>query len=473
MRGKLFVVLVFVWTSEICWGQSELNFPKFFTAGELPNAGFAVVNPSAATATVTYMLLGGRNRTVSTAVRTIPAGGQLALSGSELFSSLGDGGWVQAISDTSGLQGFWLNYDGSLTSLDGAEAATPGYDQVIPVLTSQTDIYVANPSTSQFVPNITFLLIGENGTPIPGSFNLTGGPYGPKDIIRTSVARLCNCDTSQARYLRIVSTSRVVATAVIHGFLVPTETAVVNGYDMETQGITSEAYFPHMVSGATGGADYTTVIGVTGLGGRIQNLTFTFTPDSGGDSISVNRTLESRGSIRETAQALFNLPPGFQTGWIKVKGQSQLTAFAAYADKVSGGLAMVPFQPKPRSVLLFAHIADLFPWWTGVALLNATTSDANVEIYAMSPSGGLIGGAMNVPTAGFTIQSNGRTAKLLSEIIPETQQRTSDGGFLLVRTTNDVPLYGMELFFTRQLNILANVPAGFLSADVNYIPPVP
>src|SRR5262249_27563006 len=110
------------------------------------------------------------------------------------------------------------------------------------------------------------------------------------------------------------------------------------------------------------------------------------------------------------------------------------------------------------STLMFAHIADLAPWLTGLALLNTSSTTATVSVYAMNPDGTLIGGADNVPTAQFALNPGTKTARLLSQLIPQTQLRSNDGGFIFIRSTQ--PLYGIELFFTRNLRILANVAAG-------------
>jgi hypothetical protein len=143
-----------------------------------------------------------------------------------------------------------------------------------------------------------------------------------------------------------------------------------------------------------------------------------------------------------------------------------LTGFVAYADSVAGGLAVVPVSNTARTSLLFGHIADLPPWLTGIALLNTSTASATIEVYAMTPDGALIGGADNVPTARFNLAAGQKTAKLLSELVPQTQTRTGDGGFVFVRSTQ--PLFGIELFFTRTLSILSNVAAG---DGIGYTPP--
>ena len=124
---------------------------------------------------------------------------------------------------------------------------------------------------------------------------------------------------------------------------------------------------------------------------------------------------------------------------------------------------------RPQSSFIFGHIADLPPWWTGLTLVNPGQSKADVEIFAMAPDGKLIGGADNIPTARFAIPPGGKTSHLLSEWIPKTQSRASDGGFVFVRS--NVPLHGLSLFFTRDQKILSIVPAFDLSPGITFEPP--
>jgi hypothetical protein len=62
-----------------------------------------------------------------------------------------------------------------------------------------------------------------------------------------------------------------------------------------------------------------------------------------------------------------------------------------------------------------------------------------------------------------------KVAQLLSQWIPQTQARTTDGGFVFVQS--DVPLFGLELFFTRDLQMLANVSAARIVSGITYVPP--
>src|SRR5207249_3630764 len=90
--------------------------------------GFAVVNPTPRAAGVSFMFYSPSGVTVASSTQTVPAGGQLARLGSELFSNISDGGWVQVTSAVTGLQGFWLAGD-FVSYGDGAEAAVAAADQ--------------------------------------------------------------------------------------------------------------------------------------------------------------------------------------------------------------------------------------------------------------------------------------------------------------------------------------------------------
>src|SRR5262249_13579597 len=69
----------------------------------------------------------------------------------------------------------------------------------------------------------------------------------------------------------------------------------------------------------------------------------------------------------------------------------------------------------------------------------------------------------------FTLKAGSKTANLLSELILQTQLRSSDGGFIYVSSTQ--PLYGIELFFLRNLRIIANVAAGIVFSGIKIMPP--
>jgi len=246
---------------------------------------------------------------------------------------------------------------------------------------------------------------------------------------------------------------------MIKGFQVPFESAVVNGVNVSSG---AEMNFPHVVTGALSGANYTTTVGVTNLSNTAQTVTLTFNP-SAGSPIVATRSLGGNGAFRETAQSLFNLGSVFQTGWVSVKGTAPLTGFALYADTVAGALAAVP-AGLPMTDLFSLHIADGPPQWqTGLALLNASAVTAIANVYAISTTGSLIG------QTSLTIEPGKKIANVIHELIPQT--RGVNGGFIYVHVTNNVPLQGVELFYTEDLHVLSNVSAGKLAPGVVYVTP--
>jgi hypothetical protein len=80
----------------------------------------------------------------------------------------------------------------------------------------------------------------------------------------------------------------------------------------------------------------------------------------------------------------------------------------------------------------------------------------------------LIGGPSTSANASFTLNLGQKIAKLLD---PELMPAPVNGGFVWVRTTNNVPLYGLELFFAQNGSFLANVGAGTTPPGVTFVPP--
>lgn len=427
--------------------------------------GFAIVNPGATDAAVTFNLYRADGGLESTTNQTIPARGQLAKLGNEFFPSAANTGWVQAASATSGLQGFWLAGD-FLNFTDGAEAATSSPDLFLPIVTPQSEIHIANTGTASVT--VLIRIFGEEG------FELASPAVQvipPKGFYKTEVSALFPRDINltAATHLRLTCTNPFAATVIVRDFIAGPSWAVMNA--VPPASIQTSLYFPHLVEGILGGANYKSVLGITNLSSNPNEVSITMTSEDGSNARTVTRTIAPNGALRETARSLFTLTDAFQTGWVRIAGTRSMTGWVAYADSGAGGVAIVPPQSEALTTLLFSHIADLDPWWTGLALLNTNSTAANIEIFALTPRGELIGGAVNIPTARVVLPPNVKIARLLNEWIPQTQSRTSDGGFVFVRS--DVPLYGIELFFTRTLKILSNVAAGRIPPGITYVPPAP
>ena len=454
-------VLLFV--PAVATGQSTLNFPRSFSPEDLALSGFAVVNPADATAPATFTLFGSDGSTVATFSEDILAGGQLSLLGTELFPNASADGWVQVTSPADGLQGFWLGGDFT-TFTDGAEAAPSATGLVFPLVAEDTEINVVN--TAGTPSEVTISLRQAEGTELATRDETISGMGVFKD---QASAVFPEADLSEATHIQLSATTAISATAIVDGFLVSPSWGVVNGVDASAT--TTELNFAHVITGDGGGGNWLTQVGVTNLTASSNFITITFNPLEG-SPVTVQRTIAANGGLRESTETLFGFPATeFQNGWVQVTSTAPTTGFVAYADAVAGGLAIVPVQNMPLTQMLFAHIAQATGWLTGIALLNTSNTAAEVEVFAITPNGTLIGGVLDSPDAAFTLAPGAKIARLLDD--PWIPAAKTNGGFVFVRTANDVPLYGIELFFLTNLALLSNVSPGALAPGIDYTPPTP
>ena len=446
----------------IGWSQSVLNFPLPVDAASGSLVGYAVVNPNTSAANVTFKVYSEAGlETGSTSVR-IPAGGQVANLFAELFRNSDANGWVQATSSVSGLQGFTMGGDFT-NNVDGAASADSASDQIFPFITDTTTIVVSNPFPAPL--NLTMRFFTAAGAEITPAVDLQFGGHGWS---AQRVQDLVGASFADVRYVRLTGAGEFVATAMVAEYLIAKpEFALYNGIDVKKAG--GVLNFPHVVSGDLGGVTYSTALAVTNLAANYQTITLTFTPESGLGPSSIELPLGPGVTIRDVV----SFPGGgFKTGWIQIRSAGPIAGVMAVvnADEKSAGIAVVQPQSSGATTMIFPHIANAAPWTTGLAFINPTQSPATVEVFAINSNGGLIGGARGTSSAQFTLSPGAKTARLLSELIPQTQ--AANAGFVFVRTGN-TPIIGLELFTLRRGGPMANVPSISLPSGIRFTPPAP
>jgi hypothetical protein len=357
----------------------------------------------------------------------------------------------------------WVGGDFS-TYTDGAEAApvVTTQDLIFPLITPTSTVSVANPGNNP--GTALFRLYGADGLELAlPSLQVIPAKGFYSGLVSTLFP---TADLSLATHVR-VSGGSVSGTMVARDFLAAPSSCAVNA--VSAASTATELLFPHAIDGLLGSSVYTSILGITNLASFDQDVTITFTPNTAVAPLVVQQTLPANGALRRNIHELFGLPAGFQEGWIQVKGSFPLAGVLAYAESSQGAVTAVAGQSTGSRNFFFGHIADIGPWITGVGLLNSSDTTANVEVFAMTPGGALIGGAADTTTARITLPPRTKIARLLRELIPQTHNRSSDGGFVFVRS--DVPLQGMALFFDSRVSILANIPAAPLPAGITYTPP--
>lgn len=89
-------------------------------------------------------------------------------------------------------------------------------------------------------------------------------------------------------------------------------------------------------------------------------------------------------------------------------------------------------------------------WFTGLALLNPASADANAKVEVLDENGAV------VKSANFVIPARRRLSQLLTEYFPDLAGRQILEGY--VRVTTDQPLVSFALFGTTRLSVLSAIP---------------
>ena len=103
--------------------QSRLNFPRVLPLQELRTTGFGLVNTASSPVVANFTFYGIDGQIAGSSGLSVPAGGQVAKLGSEIFTSANASGWVQVTSSSSELQGFELVGDFATVSEGTGPAA--------------------------------------------------------------------------------------------------------------------------------------------------------------------------------------------------------------------------------------------------------------------------------------------------------------------------------------------------------------
>jgi hypothetical protein len=443
---------VFAVSSE---AQSRLNFPRVLSANELSTTGFALVNTSSATVIATFNFYDSDGKLVQQTPLSVPAKGQVAKLASEIFSTAKTSTWIQVSSASTELQGFELVGDFQ-NLVDGGGPAAESTQLAVIDFSKEDLITIVNPSSQSATVQLT--LNGANGQ------TLTTKSF-PLAAFQPMSFRLGDLNNDDNIDLVSISANVAVSAALITKLPGGADIGVTNATPVSTAPTT--LLFPFAPTGPQGASNWKTLLGIANVGTTSQTVSITFNPD-GDAPVTIQRNLAANATVGDTVDSLFSLSLNtFSAGWIRVTGTGPLAGAAAYQDSASGSLAVVPPQSAGSTRFFFGHIASLSPWYTGIALLNATTTAADVEVYAIDGNGKSV-----AAPASFSLPANTRRTALLSEFVPQVLQRSSDGGWVFLRTTNNVPLLGFELFGHSVFPVLANVQGFALPSASTFTPPL-
>ncbi len=454
-RMTITAFLLFVSLQATLWGSSILNFPRVsFDIGSL--TGVAFVNPTQAPASVTITAFGADGQLlhgpgfVNPANIEIPAGQQYARLLSELFQGTlppDATGWMQAVSETDGITGFFLFLNTSVTRFDGAGLPGLGrkilFNNVRQDLDAATELNIFNPASSPV--EVTLQLWRPDLAPLTLDSPLSLAAHG--------MARFRPADSFGLEEVPPGSALAAISTAPIGGF----EFVRFIGGDLV--GLNARAAsetlstldFPQMAvlgpwQTTLGVVNYLEQPVILTISARKGDGSLFAAPDLLGDN-PITRILGPGETLFEDVGALF----GFQgdsalDGWIQVDSTSPaVNGFISYGLPSTGARAAVSTQPTASKRALFSHIATSFGYFTGLALLNPGALTTSFRVLAFTKAGQPLGSFEGL------LNPSERISKLITELIPATDGL--DAGYFVV--LSEQPLYMTSLF--GRDSVLANI----------------
>src|SRR5262245_24497139 len=356
MRITAAAVAIIVLLQPGLYAQSSLSFAHLIDPNEMPNVGFAIINPSKEAAETTFTLFGVVGNVIGSSKATVPAGGQLMIWAAQLFPRAAAGGWVQATSNVAGIRAVWMRGAG-----DNVEAETASSELILPLITISSEITVVN--TGSRNTTIRIKLYNVNGRQAADPVVRV---IPPKGIFRAPAATLFTpLDWSSVTHAKISSGAPAIAAAQVRDGVAPS-LLFVNAVSLPAS--PSTIVFPHVLQGQIGSSQYITTLGITNLSSSSQTMTLTFYPADGAPPQTIQRMYPGNGSVRASASSIFGFGDEFRLGWVKVSAPRGAVGFASNADVALGASAFTPGMSRPESTFILGYIAAVPPSWTGLTL---------------------------------------------------------------------------------------------------------
>ena len=191
-------------------------------------------------------------------------------------------------------------------------------------------------------------------------------------------------------------------------------------------------YFPHI--------DVTdfwwTGFAVVNPGEQDADVTFKFYDNNGNEVASLDRTIPAKGKIVSTIRNLFNdnVPEG--ASWYKIETPVKLDGFELFGTTDWHELVGVKIFSKPATKLIYPEVMVDDNHWTGVALINVSSEQANVVFKAYDSSGSEIATSNTI-----SIPSYGKQVAVVEDFFDSFPSETA-----YVVAESDKDIIGFELF---------------------------
>jgi hypothetical protein len=236
------------------------------------------------------------------------------------------------------------------------------------------------------------------------------------------------------------------------------------GLPGQSPSTTSVLYSAQFASGGNGGARYFSDIVFINTSTQERNIQVLLVGNSGvpvtGILNPVSLSMAAGRQIRKRGEDLFGLDSSVKATTL-VEGSLVITADGpgiigdvTFGDPVGGKfLASLPLDGSPVVNFILSQVAEGGtgagkPYFTGIAMFNPGTADAQVSLEVYSQNGEKTGSVT------VMLPKGGRLSKTLPEYVKDLEQT---GGYIRIRSDGQ-SIVAFELFGTQSLDFLAAVP---------------
>jgi hypothetical protein len=207
-------------------------------------------------------------------------------------------------------------------------------------------------------------------------------------------------------------------------------------------------YAPQYVVGGT----WRSTLSVVNLDDQRGEVSFEFTPRSG-DPVVRLLPIPPRGKIHLGAQDFFVDPAaGLREGHVKVSGNGiRLAGNVVFGDSVRhDSSTALPLVGNMQSELIFSHLVSDAGYYTGIALLNPNSAEADVSLEVYDSLGARL-------TAEPAHIAGNRSQALILDMLRGLAGISLGSGYIRVKSNQ--PIAGFALFATRSNSAISAIPA--------------
>lgn len=435
------------------WGQSAqtdsiLYFPRFIISSGISSTtdtGLVLFNPTSEDASVSLALIGANGRPIGTpVVAFVPALGQIAKTGREIFGLEDVNSSLSVSSSTPGIIGYLETFDTKLTFMDGAAPADSALDLIFPVaagpLPERTEIGLLNSNSRGTRVRLKLramdgTLLGESIAVVPahGIFCNSLKNIFPLLFDFSAASHLTATSLSQNLFYTPQTLSGTSLFSGISPVSESSDVAAMNALPLtETSNAGAIPFFQighHLFS----------VLSIANVESTPSDVTITAIDSHGSFLATKDLTVPGNGGLRQPIDDIF--PELFSSdtgGWLIFQSTGRIAAANLFGQEEAGALSAIPMQRLPQPLFAFPQVVQGSGFFTKISLANPGPDSSTIDLSFVDPSGSTLAGREIVLSPGAWISQR------LDQFFPEMPDSIAGVVSVLAST----PIFGTASVWT-------------------------